>query len=125
MKNNTLMVDLNIIFNKYKLIQKLGEGAFGSAYLAININTKEKFAIKVESQFKDYSLLKEESYVLLYLRGGEGIPQILCYGKSNYYNILVMELLGPNLDTLYKRCNQHFTLETVCLIGEQLVYYII
>ena len=34
-------------FNKYKPIKKLGEGSFGKIYSAININTNEKFALKM------------------------------------------------------------------------------
>lgn len=122
--NNKPIMDLDIIFGKYKLVKKLGEGAFGQAYMAINIHTNEKFAVKIESQFKQYSLLKDESQILLYLRGEEGVPQISVYGNSNYYNILVMELLGPNLEKLYKICEKRFSIKTVCLIGEQIVNYI-
>lgn len=34
-------------FNKYKVVKKLGEGSFGKIYSASNINTQQKFALKM------------------------------------------------------------------------------
>ena len=42
------MNDTNIIANKYKIIQKIGSGTFGSIFEGINIKTHEKVAIKIE-----------------------------------------------------------------------------
>jgi serine/threonine protein kinase len=39
-------------FNKYKPIKKLGEGSFGKIYSSININTNEKFALKMVKKIK-------------------------------------------------------------------------
>ena len=39
---------MNIINNKYKLINKIGSGAFGSIYKGQNIRTNEYVAIKIE-----------------------------------------------------------------------------
>jgi serine/threonine protein kinase len=36
-----------LFFNKYKPVKKLGEGSFGKIYSAININNKQKFALKM------------------------------------------------------------------------------
>jgi serine/threonine protein kinase len=35
-----------LFFNKYRPVEKLGEGSFGKIYSAINIKTQEKFALK-------------------------------------------------------------------------------
>ncbi len=44
---------INIIFySKYKPIKKLGEGSFGKIYSSININTNEKFALKMVKKIK-------------------------------------------------------------------------
>mgnify|MGYP003336294750 CR=1 FL=1 len=40
-----------LFFNKYKPIKKLGEGSFGKIYSAININNKQKFALKMVISF--------------------------------------------------------------------------
>ena len=45
--NNYDVITKRTFFNKYKPIKKLGEGSFGKIYSAININTNEKFALKM------------------------------------------------------------------------------
>ena len=43
------------------------------------------------------------------------------YGYNQEYNILVMELLGPSLETLYRSIYKNFSLKTVCMIGIQIL----
>jgi len=38
-----------IILKNYKLKKKIGEGSFGKIYIAMNINTKEEYAMKLVS----------------------------------------------------------------------------
>ena len=38
---------MNILFNKYKIIKKIGQGGMGSVYLAQNISLGTLWAIKV------------------------------------------------------------------------------
>ena len=38
-----------LIGNKYNIIDKLGEGAFGKIFIGENIITKERVAIKIEN----------------------------------------------------------------------------
>ena len=45
--NNEESITKRTFFNRYKAIKKLGEGSFGKIYSAININTNEKFALKM------------------------------------------------------------------------------
>lgn len=40
-------IDDKIFFGKYKPEKKLGEGSFGKIYSAFNINTNEKYALKL------------------------------------------------------------------------------
>jgi serine/threonine protein kinase len=48
--NTKIDADLTgeIIFKKYKTLQKIGKGAFGQVYRVQNIITKEIFAMKTE-----------------------------------------------------------------------------
>ena len=46
-----------ILFKHYKLKKKIGEGSFGQIYIAIHIETKEEYAIKLVSE-KYITLLK-------------------------------------------------------------------
>ncbi|KAH7909017.1 kinase-like domain-containing protein [Hygrophoropsis aurantiaca] len=67
------------------------------------------------------SPLKQESKVYKTLMGGPGVPWIMWSGKQGDYNVLVLDMLGPSLEDLFKMCNRHFTLKTVLLIADQLI----
>ena len=109
-----------IFFNKYKPSKKLGEGSFGKIYLAYNVITKEKYALKLENRNNHQSLLEQEAYILCYLKG-EGIPYIKSYGYSGEYNVLVMELLGKSLEQLFEEKGSKLSLKTVCMLGIQMI----
>ena len=58
---------MNLVGNKYKLLEKIGEGSFGSIYKGENIRTKELVAIKVEPIKNNTKLLKNESIIYQFL----------------------------------------------------------
>ena len=118
--NISSSIENKIYFSKYKPDSKLGQGSFGKIYSAHNINTGELFALKLEKRTNDHSLLEAETYILCYLKG-EGIPFIKSFGFSGEYNVLVMELLGKSLETLFQENNSKFSLKTVCMLAEQMI----
>ena len=107
-----------ILMNKYHCISKLGNGAFGSVYKAIY--NKEEYAIKVENKKKNANLLENESALMYYLRG-TNIPYVKLYTSTEDYNIIVMELLGKSLGYYQTELN-NFSLKTICMLGEQIIY---
>ena len=111
---------MTLILNKYQLIQKIGEGSFGSIYKAINFRTKELVAIKIELIKNQTNLLKNESQIYQYLKNNNGIPIIKWYGKDNENYYMVIDLLGNSLDELIKKQNT-FSLEYVLKIGNQII----
>ena len=52
---------------------------------------------------------------------GPGLPFVKSYGYSSKHNILVMELLGKSLETLFLENNSKFSLKTVCMLAEQML----
>jgi hypothetical protein len=55
-----------------------------------------------------------------------GFPKLISYGVTDTQNYIVTELLGTTLkQTLKDRGDGPFTIETVCLIGLQLVISIL
>lgn len=46
-----------------------------------------------------------------------GFPQSYWFGVEGDYNVLVMNILGPNLQQLFHYCDNSFGLKTVLLIG--------
>lgn len=110
-----------MINNKYNLLNKIGEGSFGSIYKAENSRKREEVAIKVEPVLNGNNLLKNESKIYQYLLGTPGIPQVKWYGKdeNNYY--MVIPLLGKSLNQLIIE-KLKFSLKLILQIGIQILY---
>ncbi|KAI9491740.1 kinase-like domain-containing protein, partial [Zychaea mexicana] len=45
------------------------------------------------------------------------------FGTQGDYNALVMDLMGPSLESLFEMCDKLFSLQTVSILGLQLVKY--
>ena len=90
-----------IIFKKYLIKKLISSSAFSNVYEGINQINKTPVALKIEKN-DGLKFLENEAYFLMYLKGF-GIPKIISYGKSGIYNILIEELLGPNLELLWEK----------------------
>jgi len=55
------------------------------------------------------------------LTPSEGLPKIYWYGTVGKCRILVMEVLGGNLEELFNKCRRKFSVKTVCMIAHQAV----
>jgi len=111
---------MDIINNKYKLLDKIGEGSFGLIYKGTNIRTRENVAIKVESIESNIKLLKNESIIYQYLNDIQYVPNVKWFGKDekNYY--MVLNLLGESLQSIKNR-KYTFSLRLVLQIGIQII----
>ena len=118
--NDTFIIKNSILFKKYKLIKKLCSGAFGNIYLGYFLHHNSYVAIKTEPRKIPSQHLETEAYFLYTLKG-IGIPEVLSYGRTKYYNILVEPLLGKSLYHLYLDNNRHFKIKDICLIGIQIL----
>jgi hypothetical protein len=49
------------------------------------------------------------------------MPEIYWFGTESGYNLLAMELLGPNIGTLFEMSGKKFTLKTTIMIANQIV----
>ena len=109
-----------IIFKKYKVKKKLGEGAFGDVYLGQSISNNAYVAIKTELRKIIKPILESEAF-LLYSIAGPGIPEVKSFGKTKKYNILVEPLLGKSLFDIFAENHKTMSLSDVCLIGKQAI----
>lgn len=117
------MTEYKRVIDKYKYLNKIGSGSFGVVYLAQDRFTKIEYAAKIEAKGKK-SRLKEEYdiYKKLKRRGlRNGIPKIISYIETQKQNILVMQLLGKDLDELQKVYGGKFDIGTVLKIGIDIV----
>ena len=65
-----------LIASQWQLERKLGSGSFGDVYRALNIQTKEHVAIKLETNPNSLSQLAFEAKIYRCLQGIQGIPKI-------------------------------------------------
>lgn len=113
-----------MIWHNYVFYDKIGSGSFGNVYIGINKNTNNEIAAKVEDKQKNKRIIIEQNiYMELYKNGVfDGIPKIYKYIQTNDYNIILMEILGDNLDDImYKTPKKKFSINTTIFIGNQII----
>jgi len=93
----------------------------GTVFLGVHTVAGKEVAIKLEPAIAKHSPLKQESKIYKTLMGGTGVPWIMWSGRQGDYNVMIIDLLGPSLEDLFKKCNRHFSLKTVLLLADQLV----
>ena len=93
----------------------------GSVYLGTHTVAGKEVAIKLQPTVPRNSPIRQESKIYKTLSGSPGIPWIMWSGKHGDFDVMILDLLGPSLEDLFKMCNKHFSLKTVLLIADQLV----
>lgn len=109
-----------ILFQKYKIVKLLSSNSHNLVYQGINVIDKTKVAIKLENKTAGKDTLTNESYNLLNLKG-QGIPEIISFGHSGKYNVLIEELLGKSLQELYELNDNEIPLKDICMIAIQII----
>jgi serine/threonine protein kinase len=88
------------VANKYRLIEPIGNGAFGYIYKALNIRNGQQVALKMEPLMAETKMLKNETKIYQYLNGQEGIPNVLWFGVDDKNFYMAIDLLGPSLQKI-------------------------
>ena len=110
-----------ILFHKYTLMKKLGEGSFGRIYSAKENSTNNWYAIKLENKNRSQNLLESEAYIMSYLNSPR-IPMVKSFGYTGDYNVLIMELMGKSLEDLFESMpTKKMSVRCVCNIGYQMI----
>jgi len=115
-----------LVNDRYVMGKRLGEGSFGQIYYGIDKEAQEDsqrlVAIKLEPRKNPLQLLKSEANIYRFLyQPNKGIPRLLWDGVQDDYNVLVMEILGPNLENLFALCNRKFSLKTTLMLAQELI----
>ena len=109
-----------VVFKKFIVKRKFGEGAFGEVYLGQTIEKKEYVALKVEPKKIAKPILQNEAFTLFNL-AGPGIPAVKSFGKVKNYNVLVEPLLGKSLFDIFAENHKEMPMEDICLIAQQVL----
>lgn len=110
-----------LLYN-YILCEEIGSGSFGEVYLAEHPDGHE-VAVKVED-IKQNNRMKNEYKIYKYLRDHnftQGLPRVYDFIRTVDYNVMVMELLGPNLEEIFDDHSNKFTLATVFQLAIQIL----
>ncbi|CAK86513.1 unnamed protein product (macronuclear) [Paramecium tetraurelia] len=112
----------NIPLNNGRYItqQKLGSGSFGEIYL-VTTQQNDILAAKFEEAKSKHPQLVFEAKVTKALAGGIGIPALHYFGQEAGLNVMVIDLLGPNLEDLFSLCQRKFSLKTVIMLADQMI----
>ena len=111
------------IAQRYRLGKQIGSGSFGEVFLCHDIVNHEKaYAVKMEPTSAKYSQLVYENRVYKMLRGQPGIPRVQYYGEEGDYCVLILELLGDDLEKmLQQHRKKRLPIQHVAAIGIELI----
>ncbi|KAI6210737.1 Protein kinase domain-containing protein [Aphelenchoides besseyi] len=127
---------LGLIVNKrYQIVQRIDSGAFGSTYIGEDLQTGQRVAVKFDTgktseqkkSKKEENHLKYEFEVYksaLYndgIEAVEGFPQVYWFGNQYGHSILVMELLGASVASLFTFCDRKFGWQTILSLAQQMI----
>ncbi|TFB03780.1 Casein kinase I isoform delta-A, partial [Trichoderma ghanense] len=125
-----------IIDNRWRLDGIIGQGGFGSVYIATDILTNQIVAIKLQSlpiphnpsQVDDleleslfYTLLRNDPGIATFHANGRSTTTSSSPSSSSSFEYMVCELLGATLQNLFFRCGNQFSLKTTLMLADQLI----
>ena len=116
------MIKHTAIADVFQIEDKIGEGAFAKVYRVLNKLDMKRYAAKVEPTDSPHQELYAEYKIiqrLLMDQNPLGVPKIYHYGVYSDSNVLVMELLGENLEKKLAEAGGRFSLKTVVMIADQ------
>lgn len=97
----------------------------GRVMRAFNINTGVEVVIKyLPREVPEIFFTKLQYEIMVYALipdGTEGFPNIHYAGPDANHTVLVMEKLGPTLDSLLRVCRGTFSMRTICMLADQMV----
>jgi len=108
----------NFIIEENKLV---GKGSFGRICMGKNKITNEEIACKLEPINTPLPQLIYEYKIYRFLQNGYGFPKVYCFYKDAQNYVLIMELLGVSLETLFNKAKKQFSLITVIMIVDQIL----
>ena len=119
-KNDNNNINFNSFLIDYNKL--LGRGGFGTVYSGIEKSTNKNVAVKIEPKNPNGSYLSNEIVFYNELSGSNKIPKIFWSGTEGEYNVLIMEELGPSLESVFRGNNKKFPFSTVINLGIQMLY---
>lgn len=107
MKNPHVNLPLGTELLGYIIGQKIGQGAFGEIYCAIDQNTGLIWAFKTESNSAKQKTLQFEYQILAQVQESPYFPRLGTIGFAPGFQFISLEFLGPSLSHILKVIPEH------------------
>lgn len=115
------MEEETVIDNRWCLGPKIGAGSFGEIYRATDLKSGHFVAAKLEARDSKHPQLRYEYLVYESIKKGTGFPNVLFFGVTERFSVMIMELLGSSLEGLFNLCSRKFSLKTILMLSIQLI----
>jgi len=109
------------MWKNIKIVRQIGKGTTGKIYRCIDLNYNIPVAIKVENKLQNKSHLYDEYKMYRYLSSVDNIPRVYDFKSSDTNQIMVMELLGPSVDSMFRYCGKSFSMKTICMLAKRMI----
>ncbi|KAJ6229206.1 casein kinase 1-like protein [Anaeramoeba flamelloides] len=109
-----------LVSGLFQVDHKIGSGSFGKIHLCTRVSNGEIYAVKFETESEEGQLNYEYKLYQIF-KGHPGFPKVHHFGIYNYQHFMIMDYLGPNLETLFNYCQRKFSLKTILMIIDQLI----
>ena len=106
--------------NKFQILKKIGDGAFGNIYIGKQTITDQLICIKKQNKKDDIDILKNEAIIYNYLKNNNGFPLLKYYESNETETYLMITLLNKNLEEI-KNIYKTLSLYSVLKIGVQII----
>jgi len=111
-----------LVHRTYVLSNIIGKGSFGVVRQGFHKDTLDPVAVKLEEISAKNRVLSKEYQIYKRIWSEDcGLPEIMAYGKKDDYQYLVMQILGPSLEDLFRRCSRCFSMKTVLMLADQMI----
>lgn len=102
---------------KYQRIKHMKCGSFGHFWEGIDLSSNSKVAMKYEHFCSKPAKLFWEYAIYLQLQKDPNhknyIPSCFCFFRDEEVRVLVIELLGPDLQDTFIQCDRKFSMKTI------------
>eukprot|EP01062_Namystynia_karyoxenos_P007164 TRINITY_DN12513_c0_g1_i1.p1 TRINITY_DN12513_c0_g1~~TRINITY_DN12513_c0_g1_i1.p1 ORF type:complete len:454 (+),score=143.18 TRINITY_DN12513_c0_g1_i1:88-1362(+) len=111
----------------YDVGRRVGKGSFGHCYAGFERGTGRPVCLKVEDGHAvEHPKLSLEYDYLSMLQDGMGrdelvTPRVFDLIHNGRDDVLVQELLGPSIESLYQKCGQRLSEHTVLMLAPQVI----
>merc|ERR1719253_1157056 len=113
-----------VVNDRFDVKGKIGSGSYSDVHLGKDRQTGHPVAVKCEWIYADKTgklLAEAELYQSLEGSSCGAAPKIYWSGTVGEYNIMVMDLLGPSIEDLFRSCGGKLSLKTVLMLGKQMI----